>query len=298
VNEKREELSRIRAKVDVNSLENAEIKEFYAKIYAELGDYPSAVRIFEELLTTEQADFSVTSLEQYCSLRSKLLVSMYRENQPYRQDVTQLIRDLKVMRLMGETSERLALLASVYKRAAIVSRGKARQTYLEKMKEHFERSFVRTATFPLEDRVYSLSNYLIAKLGLRTDSANLQAIGPIEEFMAVYGADFYGSVIKQLTEEADSYKDYYKRNAVVKMLVCQYLDESNTPEQAQTIFDHLKIEMRESIRLYANIKHILGEKEQLQFITDLLPEGVTKTQLEHLRREVEGWLNPLDNPNA
>lgn len=297
VNEKRQELSRIRAKVDVNSLENAEIKEFYAKIYAELGDYPSAVRIFEELLTTEQADFSVTSLEQYCSLRSKLLVSMYRENQPYRQDVNQLIRELKVMLLIGETSERLALLASVYKRAAIVSRGKNRQGYLEKMKSHFERSFVRTASFPLEDRVYALSNYLIARLGLAAESANLPSTGPVEEFMAIYGTDFYGSVIRQLTEEADSYKDYYKRNAVVKMLVCQYLHENSIPDKAKAIFDHLKKEMMESIRLYANIKHILGEKEQLEFILDLLPEGVTKTQLEQLRREVEGWLNPPGRPD-
>lgn len=292
VSEKLGELSRIRAKVDVNSLENAEIKEFYAKIYAELGDYASAVRIFEELLTTEQADFSVTSLEQYCSLRSKLLVSMYRQNQQYRQDVTQLIRDLRVILLIGETSERLALLASVYKRAAIVSRGKTRQNYLEKMKEHFEKSFARTAAFPLEDRVYSLSNYLIARLGLSSYSPALPPDGPIEEFMAAYGTDFYGSVIKQLTEEADSYKDYYKRNAVVKMLVCQYLHENSDPDKAQTIFDHLKKEMAASIRLYANIKHILGEKEQLEFIIDLLPDGVMKTQLEQLMREVEAWLNP------
>lgn len=291
VSEKLEELNRIQAKVEVNRLENAEIKEFYAKIYAELGNYAGAVRIFEELLTTEKADFSVTSLEQYCSLRSKLLVARVGKNEQIQEEVTKLIKDLEVILLIGKTSERLALMGSIYKRAAIVSGIKDNRDYLEQMKEYFKESFVRTETFPLEDRAYALSNYLLAEYALYGPDGSKELNEPVETFIKERTLD---GIIKQLTDETDNFKDYYKRNAVVKVLIWQYLKETKA-SKLKDIFENLKKEMIESIRLYANMKHILGEKEQLEFIIDLVvKDKAKKRQLENLKREVETWLGGPD----
>ena len=182
-------------------------------------------------------------------------------------------------------------MGSIYKRAAIVSGIKDNRDYLEQMKEYFKESFVRTETFPLEDRAYALSNYLLAEYALYGPDGSKELNEPVETFIKERTLD---GIIKQLTDETDNFKDYYKRNAVVKVLIWQYLKETKA-SKLKDIFENLKKEMIESIRLYANMKHILGEKEQLEFIIDLVvKDKAKKRQLENLKREVETWLGGPD----
>lgn len=110
--------------------ETAEIVERQSKIYYELAKYKEAVERFEKLLDMERADFTFSSMEKYCNIRAKLYVkevfqsgkSISAKLKKEAYYMTELvIRDLEMLLFVGETSGRLTMLGSVYKRLAVLA---------------------------------------------------------------------------------------------------------------------------------------------------------------------------------
>jgi tetratricopeptide (TPR) repeat protein len=105
-------LNIISTAVEKAGIRNATITEKEAMIYAELGEYDSAIAKFEELLKAEKATFSFLAVEQYCSIRSKKQLT----------DISTLdavIADLENLTKLAGTAERYMLLAGTLKRKAL-----------------------------------------------------------------------------------------------------------------------------------------------------------------------------------
>lgn len=118
----RRQLTAIEEAVDNAVIRNSRITELEAQAYAKLGDYGSAVQRYRSLIEAEQADFSFAAMEQYCSLRMKQAIQLFRNDPAYRESAVettrQVIEDLEVLCRYGATAERLNLLGSTYRRYA------------------------------------------------------------------------------------------------------------------------------------------------------------------------------------
>ncbi len=308
-------LARIKSRVNVNNLVDAEIEERYALIYAELGEYKQAVAIFKELLHIEQADFAVSSLELYCSLRGKLLVSEYREIKAAIESretsqtkknafakrekelatvFDKLFKDLEIVGLIGSTAQRLALMGSAYKRAALVDYTN-KVAHLHHMMKYFGKSYEASQGLAFEETIYPLTSYLVAGKFLKDLGGGAANDPDVEEIENRFRkghpklSDLFAYAIGELNAGVDHYKNYYQRNAIAKIRTCQFLYETN-PKKSESIFEELRKEMLDSLTHFANMKHILGEKEHLEFLVDMAA-GDKQALLGSLKSEVAGMLN-------
>lgn len=124
------DLEKITEAVRRDVTETAEIVERQAKIYYELAMYKEAVEKFEKLLGMEKANFSFSSMEKYCNIRAKLYVKeVFQDGTKISPKIKEeaynkaliVIRDLKMLLFAGDTASRLNLLASAYKRLAMLA---------------------------------------------------------------------------------------------------------------------------------------------------------------------------------
>ena len=124
----------------------AEIIEKQARIYYELGMYKEAVSNYLELRTKEKANFSFASMEKFCNARAKMYVkNVYltgkninsKDQKEAYTKINGIISDLHSLSLAGETIERLNMLASTYKRLAMVASSKGDRMDAYAMSLHY-----------------------------------------------------------------------------------------------------------------------------------------------------------------
>ncbi len=160
-----DDLEKITEAVLRDVTETAEIVERQTKIYYELAKYEEAVEKFEKLLSMERADFSFSSMEKYCNIRAKLYVKKVFQ---YGNGITPkikkeayenaliVIRDLEMLLFAGETGARLNMLASTYKRVAMLAPDKNKRINAFKKSMSFYLKAIDKA--PDEDTIYPLVN--------------------------------------------------------------------------------------------------------------------------------------------
>jgi len=283
------QLAVIREHVAEAGLESAPILENYAFILAELGEYGSAIEVLDSLRSIEKANFSVVALEQYMSLRGKHLVVEYKRTKQFSEEkLVNLLKDLSLVSLIGATSERLALVGSANKRAAYLDL-KKRKVYLRKMKSDFKEAYERIRHAPLEDTIYALSNFLTAHFFINYGKGfyGKSNQGVLRELGIDTSADvnaYLSALLEQLEQQKQLFKEYYKSNAVYKILLCRFLYSKDAREEdAARVLDSLM----ESVDNYANIKNIMGEVEHLDFILHLLKSEPHKKLLQRLSALLE-----------
>ncbi|MBK9256730.1 MAG: CHAT domain-containing protein [Saprospiraceae bacterium] len=276
----------------VNSgMNTASISEKYAFIFAELGQYDKAIDILEELKEVEEAGFSVAALEQYCSLRSKQIVKHFRNDQNY-PSISDVINDLKIIKFIGETSERLALIGSAYKRAAVINAKKiqSRNKYLNQMRINFYEAWEKRMNGEFIKTVYPLTNYILATLFLRGPAESEKEFGEKLIYPGLGQYRTYFKDQKKKIENSSADKSvFFNATALTKILLCEYLFESDV-DQAKKIYQELWDSMLNAIRDYGNIKNINGEVEHLDFIMDMLSDQTKINELRRLKLELETFL--------
>ncbi|RYF86740.1 MAG: CHAT domain-containing protein [Chitinophagaceae bacterium] len=155
------QLSSIEEAIAKAGLKDARILEQIAFMYAELANYDEAVDRFQQLLTLEEASFSVAALEKYCNIRSKKCVADFNKDKTNKQplkDIRSVIKDLEKLVDLGSTAERHNLLGSTYKRLAFMLTGKEEKiATLEKAKDHY---YVGHQSASHRSAIYGLSNFL------------------------------------------------------------------------------------------------------------------------------------------
>ena len=154
-----ERLKSISEAVNKSEIKNAGLSEIEAAIYMELGDYDEAIRKYEELLTAENANFSVSAIEKYCNASGKKCVLDFKDGNNKTSLVgtmNSIISKLKQLLEIKETAERLSLLGSAYKRKAMVTTNHA-----GKMGAYKSAAGYYKKAYDLSRKSYPLNNWII-----------------------------------------------------------------------------------------------------------------------------------------
>jgi CHAT domain-containing protein len=148
----RAQLEGISRAVDKAEIRNGRITELEAVVYNGLRLYSHSVEKYASLINEELAVFSFAAMEQYCSVRIKNAVEIFRNDGKQRkksiETAHKVIADLEILKSYSATSERLNLLGSSYRRLALLS---------DKGEEKIN-AYIKSATYYYE--AYSRPNSL------------------------------------------------------------------------------------------------------------------------------------------
>ena len=186
--------------IEAAGVRSGKTLELQALIYSALNMYGMAIEKFKKLLEEENADYSFAALEKYCNLRVKF--SMQEIKKPgnkkdkYIRDLRTVVSDLMAMIQFSQTQERLAILASTFKRIGIVSGGAHKKDAYEQSALFYKKSFDKRNG----RAYYPLTNWL-----------------SIENALILSGVHKWGQVLKEYTvpskEEAIQLLDNELKNA-------------------------------------------------------------------------------------
>lgn len=123
-----EKMQVIYTAVEKGGIRNVAITEKEALIYADLGEYDYAILKFRQLFKHETASFATSTIQTYYNTLGRKCVSDYRNGKAkateLMADIDTAIRGLENMLTLGNVSVVNSLLASTYKRKAVLSTGK------------------------------------------------------------------------------------------------------------------------------------------------------------------------------
>lgn len=157
-------------------LDNVKFDELEAAIFYELGDYKTALQKYVALMKREDATFSVTALEKYCSSKSyKYFEAFYEKPEADRTPkdrqeaiaaLTAVMNDLSKLFAIGETNERRTIKAGNYKRLAYLSEKGDKRTNYKEAVALYQTIYEQSKGF------YPLNNYLIFQTILDFNNLN------------------------------------------------------------------------------------------------------------------------------
>ncbi|HTO16497.1 MAG TPA: CHAT domain-containing protein [Edaphocola sp.] len=281
INEQLEKLALIKKRVDGNNLENSTILEHYALVYAELGQYAPSVAIFDELLETEHADFTLRSIEQHLSLKSKLLLhksnNQLAEKGLIRNEINQLIAKLNMISNLGITAERLYILGAMHRRASMILNGPTeKEKQLQLMYEQYRRAYDCSTNRSIDNLAYSLSNFIFANHFLKEGKLDFNTIA-IPDFKKENQSlkEALIEKISQLEEIEENLNTYYSRIAKAKLYSCLLILEEDEIEE-EDYYNGFHQTLISDIYAYGNMKNIMGEQEHLMFLMNQFSKDSSK----------------------
>lgn len=149
-----EKMQVIYTAVEKAGIRNAAITEKEALIYADLGEYDYAILKFRDLFKNEKASFATSTIQKYYNTLAKKCIADYRNGKAKAADlmgdINAAITGLENLLTLGNVSEINSLLASTYKRKAILSSGK-----LQKEKAYKEASNYYMKAHNIQSSLYS-----------------------------------------------------------------------------------------------------------------------------------------------
>lgn len=157
----KEELDAILKAIYDFKVDTPDLIEKVAMAYMEVNDYKKAIELFKNVLTSEKATYTVSSLEKYNNILAKQLLTDYlsgkHPNIDYEAQIDIVISSLTKLLEIAETSERHSLIGSAYKRkAAICNRRAEKINALSTAAYHYHQAHERDSS----DTIYSLVNWI------------------------------------------------------------------------------------------------------------------------------------------
>lgn len=149
-----EKMQVIYTAVEKAGVRNAAITEKEALIYADLGEYDYAILKFKELFKNERASFATSTIQKYYNTLAKKCIVDYRSGKAKAPELMveldKVINGLKNLLTLGDVSEVNSLLASTYKRKAVLISGK-----LQKEKAYKEAADYYMKAHNIQSNLYS-----------------------------------------------------------------------------------------------------------------------------------------------
>lgn len=141
------------------------LAEALGRAYAELDQFPEAIRYYQKALECGSGDLRFAVLEQLANLRARWAVSMYhsgaKEGEPPKALIDRAIQDLELLIQLSPSAERYRLLGSAHKRASILAENmETWRGSLRAMRESYEIAMKLDGDPP---RGYSVTNALTAR---------------------------------------------------------------------------------------------------------------------------------------
>ena len=241
--ELRAELDAILDAIYAFKVDTPDLLEKAAGAYKELNDYKKAIQLFRDVLKSEHASYTVSSLEKFNNILAKQLLSDYIEKPSaqaeYLAELEIVIGSLMKLLEIAETSERHSLIGSAYKRKArICSKRTDKMKALSLATYHYylahEKDTKKTA--------YSLANWI--ELEWVLNQVGVHKWGGMSKSPTVYkvpGLQQSKTKIEkclhaiELVLETDSY-DYWSLISHANLSLCAWLMKG-TLENAEQ--DHI-----------------------------------------------------------
>lgn len=198
----------IETSVERIGLFNNRIFELAASVYSGLNEYAKSCACFEKLMASTKSDFSVKSLEQHCNVKAKLAVKEYLDAEEGKESssltmIDDVISQLGVILQLGNTSERLSLLGSAYKRKMyVLSKMSSKDTFkaLASASENYEKATLLSEyknPYPLTNWLTLLKLSLLNQGETSVSKIPLKARKALDELLEKYsknktdGKDFW-----------------------------------------------------------------------------------------------------------
>lgn len=258
------------------NIRNGRIVELQALLYSSLNRFDLAIAKFEELWKEEKASFSFSATEKYCNIQIKFHAQKVREaesknkevggksKEEIKQDAVLAIKEaivkLESLKGFGETVERLNLLGSAYKRLAMISQGKDKQTAYERAADYYSKAYVLTGS---KTKYYPLTNWLSIESALALTGVHSWGKTPLPK-----KKDALESLNRELKEihlKEGQEKEYWDWIAEANLLLCQRLLGSRN-----IIYDSILLQ-------YSSVWAMIGS------------EGQRQAEIEHLRSLVDAF---------
>ena len=150
-----EKLTAICNEVDRQEIRTPGITEKEAMVYVALNDYENAIGKFEEMLLCEDASYSISAMEQYCSIRVKYLGSFVDTDKPKGKGTPakrltdaqlkamfeKVVKDIDSLLQLGQSAERYRLKGSAMKRKLGLINNKELPAAIEKAAKNYYEAF-------------------------------------------------------------------------------------------------------------------------------------------------------------
>ncbi|WP_296699979.1 CHAT domain-containing protein [Algoriphagus sp.] len=275
----------LEASVEKLGIENDKILELAASIYYGLNEYSRSCNCYKKLMGREKSNFSVKSIEQYCNVRAKLAVKNYLEEDEKGSNTIKLldevISDLKALIQLGESTERLSLLGSTYKRKMYVllqMSSKEYQTALSEAVAYYEKA----SDISGFKNPYPLTNWLIL-LRLKLLSEGKTSLGslPLKARKAI------NELIEKYSNNSNSVKDFWTMTNEVTLKLTQFLIGSSEVEisEIQKLYEMIW-------KIAGNRGHKVAEIENLEIICSVLSKIEVK-QANEMLASITGLMKNL-----
>ncbi len=270
--------------VDDADLRNAQITEKEALINLEMALYEKAVAKFETLLNSEIASFSFSSMEKYCNARAKFYIHTYFKNansilkkqsdhSELLKQMEKVITDLNMLNAAGETAERLNIIASSYKRKAILeSSKKGREDAYKAAAYYYNKAAVNPAN---ANKIYSVTNAI--ELECILVLGGMAAWG---SSFKVLGNNYTMKSDKTISIELENIKtslmgegekdslNYWDMVAFINIDLCLLLAKNKITIKKQ--WDEISIDFKKIWEKAGSAGKKIAEMEHLQFLSHAL----------------------------
>ena len=269
-------------------LEMASVRSALGRAYGQLDDFEPAIRHYRAVLAADPADFPVKSIEQLANLQIRWGTALLRSeakpvgDQPKPADlIDEGRRQLELLLQLGVTVERLSLMGSACKRAAMVSTEDERNSALAAMIDYYRQAheLARKQTGSVDP--YPLLNWLV---GLQLADLRNKS----RKAKAALGA-WLGEVEKVADERDDREPDFWNGVVRTECLLVRHLAAGDLADHRQEIIDgYLGV-----FRRGATPKELRSVVEHLEFLIALL-DGEAQQPLRSVLSEVRDQIvSPL-----
>ncbi len=295
-------LQQITTAMEASKIGNGKTSEMEGRIYAGLGMYAEAIERYSSLLQKESASFSFSAVEQYCNLRAKHYVEQYlnnpESNKPeLRKEMDQVLQDMTVLIGYSQTSERLSIIASTWKRKSIMAvQRKQKISALKTACSYYRQAQLNPNTLY---RSYALINWLTLE-GILV-AAGTHRWGQKTEDAEPYTLPTEKTVLKELAALKDLQANqeelsYWHMSGLMQAVLCEWMITGQTKDKAY--FDLLLQGYNVLWQKAASPGNKKTELEQLDFLLynlPLLPEEKQIPMVQHIGRlkaMLEKWQVP------
>ncbi|MEM6966411.1 MAG: CHAT domain-containing protein, partial [Bacteroidota bacterium] len=293
------DLGIISKRIDASGLRNAIVSEIEIQAYLELGVYDIAFEKYDQLFQEQRADYSVRTLEQWCSNKMKHLQDIYDNEMKAKGSLSRktakMIRDtikLILSRMndllrLGPTAERHFIMAGIQKRRSMITASdKDKKDALRQAAVQYKKGYA------LSQDIYPLTSWIITERIINDP----KSIADMNRLLENDPLKFIQKELKKIAENEKDEKEFWDqvRPVNLKQAKLLFLMDDAQEETRRQLAEEIKADYRVAWQLGgASERHRLSEILQMEFIRHSL-KFMEETKPENERRNIEGIVDVLN----
>ena len=268
-------LDQIEAKLERSDMgANPRTLEKIAALETALGRIEQPLHKYRQLLTHEDADFTVSSLEAYCILRARDLYHRYSGDttKSIQKEIDSVITDFERLMAIGSTSCRLSSYAGALKKLSTLAADQRAEKYLNKSMNSYRRAYEILQHREFTEYSYPWCNWKILQMlvevyGVTDRSRKRKATRLKAQILAETK-----EIKNQLATMQSSFSSFYNEAIHINIQTVELL--ASPAQQQVAIGRVIKKEYEELWKKAGTYHHLKSELEHFSFIEYLLSSKV------------------------